>query len=105
MTMSTKLKAFCSSPSRRLLCVLLPILCLPLSAPAQQNKIAVVPADAITVKRGAMATQTLKTVVLTGFHVNSDKPKDEFLIPFKLTWTGPLETKAINYPKPEEVKV
>jgi hypothetical protein len=78
---------------------------LPLSAPAQQNKIAVVPADAITVKRGATATQTLKAVVLTGFHVNSDKPKDEFLIPFKLTWTGPLETKAISYPKPEEVKV
>jgi len=44
--------------------------------------------------------------VLSGFHVNSNKPKDEFLIPLKLTWTaGPLEAKSINYPKPEQVKV
>ncbi len=44
--------------------------------------------------------------MLPGFHVNSDKPKDEYLIPFKLTWTGgPLEVKSISYPKPEEIKV
>lgn len=44
--------------------------------------------------------------MLSGFHVNSDKPKDEFLIPLKLTWAaGPLEAKSITYPKPEEVKV
>jgi Disulphide bond corrector protein DsbC len=66
----------------------------------------VVPAEPLTVKRGAATTQTLKALVLTGFHVNSDRPKDEFLIPFKLTWlSGPLETKAVSYPKPEEVKV
>ena len=42
----------------------------------------------------------------TGFHVNSDKPKDEFLIPLKLTWTGgPLEIQNVSYPKPEEIKV
>lgn len=44
--------------------------------------------------------------MLSGFHVNSDKPKDEFLIPLKLTWTsGPLQVKSISYPKPEDVKV
>lgn len=44
--------------------------------------------------------------VLPGFHVNSDKPRDEFLIPLKLTWTGgPLEATAVSYPKPEEIKV
>ncbi len=38
--------------------------------------------------------------------MNSDKPRDEFLIPLKLTWTsGPLEVKSIRYPKPEDVKV
>ena len=57
-------------------------------------------------KRGAVVTQTLKAVVLSGFHVNSDKPKDEFLIPLKLTWTaGPLAAKSVSYPKAEEVKV
>jgi DsbC/DsbD-like thiol-disulfide interchange protein len=44
--------------------------------------------------------------VLPGFHVNSDKPRDEYLIPLKLTWvTGLLEAKSIAYPKPEETKV
>ena len=45
-------------------------------------------------------------VVLPGFHVNSNKPKDEFLIPLKLTWVGgPLEIETVSYPKPEEIKV
>lgn len=45
-------------------------------------------------------------MVLSGFHVNSDKPRDEFLIPLKLTWTsGPLAVKSITYPKPEDIKV
>ncbi|MDQ2843726.1 MAG: protein-disulfide reductase DsbD N-terminal domain-containing protein [Acidobacteriota bacterium] len=44
--------------------------------------------------------------MLPGFHVNSDKPKDEFLIPLKLTWTGgPLETQGVVYPQPEEITV
>jgi DsbC/DsbD-like thiol-disulfide interchange protein len=57
------------------------------------------------VKRGEPAKQVLKAVILQGFHVNSDKPRDEFLIPLKLTWdaAGPLETKSISYPKPEEM--
>lgn len=84
---------------------LLAILCLPLCSLAQQNKLSVSPADQLSIKRGASAPQTLKVEVLPGFHVNSDKPRDEFLIPLKLTWTGgPLEAKSINYPKPEEIK-
>src|SRR5438067_611500 len=68
------------------------ILCLPFSLWAQQNKLTVNPADQITVKRGGSVTQTLKIAVLPGFHVNSDKPRDEFLIPLKLAWTdGPLK--------------
>ncbi|HMF75270.1 MAG TPA: protein-disulfide reductase DsbD domain-containing protein [Bryobacteraceae bacterium] len=64
------------------------------------------PSDPVSVKRGAVVTQILKPVVLAGFHVNSDKPKDEFLIPLKLTWNaGPLEAKSVSYPKPEEIKV
>jgi DsbC/DsbD-like thiol-disulfide interchange protein len=81
-------------------------LCLPLSLLAQQNKLAVGPVEQITVKPGGNITQTLKVVVQPGFHVNSDKPKDEFVIPLKLTWTGgPLEAKSISYPKPEEIQV
>ena len=45
-------------------------------------------------------------VVQPGFHVNSDQPKDEFIIPLKLTWNdSPLEAKSTSYPKPEEIQV
>jgi cytochrome c biogenesis DsbD-like protein len=74
--------------------------------PAQQNKLIVAPPEQLTVKRGATVVQTLKVVVVPGLHVNSDKPKDEFIIPLKLTWdNGLLLTKSITYPKPQEIKV
>jgi DsbC/DsbD-like thiol-disulfide interchange protein len=88
---------------RSLLC-LLTLLVLARALPAQQNKISIAAADPLMVKRGESAKQVLKAVVLQGFHVNSDKPRDEFLIPLKLTWNpGPLEVKSIAYPKPEEM--
>jgi thiol:disulfide interchange protein DsbD len=84
-----------------LVCLFLSPLCS-----AQQNKLIVHPPDPATLKRGATAVQKLELSVLPGFHVNSDKPKDEFLIPLKLTWTaGPLEDQGVTYPKPEEIKV
>jgi thiol:disulfide interchange protein DsbD len=44
--------------------------------------------------------------ILPGYHVNSDKPKDEFLIPFQLTWkAGPLKAGAVSYPPPQDVQV
>jgi hypothetical protein len=42
--------------------------------------------------------------VKPGFHVNSDKPEDEYLIPLKLTWTGPLQAEEVIFPKPERIK-
>jgi thiol:disulfide interchange protein DsbD len=58
------------------------------------------------IRPGASAAHNLKVVVQPGFHVNSDKPKDEFVIPLKLTWSGgPLEAKSISYPKPEQIQV
>ena len=42
-----------------------------------------------------------------GFHVNSNKPMDEYLIPLSLTWTAPgaLEAGTVVYPKPVMEKV
>ena len=35
-----------------------------------------------------------------GYHVNSNTPSDEFLIPLRVSWeASPLETMAIVYPK------
>ena len=40
--------------------------------------------------------------VHAGYHVNSNTPSDEYLIPLKLTWksTGALEAAQTVYPKP-----
>jgi DsbC/DsbD-like thiol-disulfide interchange protein len=81
-------------------------LSLPLCLLAQQNKLTVRPSEPITAKRGTTVLETLKIVVQPGFHVNSDKPKDEFVIPLKITWSeGPLEAMSTSYPKPEEIQV
>lgn len=85
-------------------------LCLALSMstlPAQINKpVNITPPEPLVAKAGATVDQTLNLSVREGFHVNSDKPKDEYIIPIKLTWTGgPLETRQVTYPKAEEIKV
>lgn len=83
-------------------------LALPMSTLlAQINKpINITPPEPLLVKAGANVEETLNLSVREGFHVNSDKPKDEYIIPIKLTWTGaPLETRQVIYPKPAEIKV
>lgn len=79
---------------------------MPVFLLAQQSKLIITPPAQIAVKRGATITEPLRLEVPPGFHVNSDKPKDEFIIPLKLTWAdGLLLTKSVTYPKPEEIKV
>jgi len=43
--------------------------------------------------------------VRTGYHCNSNKPLDDYLIPLKLTWAaGPLESPEVTYPVPQMEK-
>lgn len=64
------------------------------------------PIERITVKPGQSVTVPVRAKIDAGFHVNSDKPNDPFLIPLKLTWNaGPLEKPAIAFPKPETAKL
>ena len=75
---------------------------------AQSGKpvISVESPQTLVAKPGTTVSEDLKIYIDPGFHVNSDHPKNEFLIPLKLTWTGgPFETKHITYPVPEEVTV
>ncbi len=53
-------------------------------------------------KRGAAVQVKIPVTVKQGYHVNSNKPADEYLIPLKVTWksTGALEGGEIVYPKP-----
>jgi|SRR5579871_3231806 len=57
-------------------------------------------------KRNASVQVKIPLMVQNGFHVNSNKPLEEYLIPLKLTWTstGALQGGAIDYPKPSVEK-
>ncbi|MGA2434186.1 MAG: protein-disulfide reductase DsbD domain-containing protein [Bryobacteraceae bacterium] len=53
------------------------------------------------VKRGASALVRLPVRLEDGYHVNSDTPEDEYLIPLRLRWEpGPLVAAKILYPQP-----
>jgi len=56
----------------------------------------------IQLKAGASATVTLPLTVAAGYHVNSNEPKDQFLIPIRLTWTAAaLQAGEVKYPRAE----
>ena len=53
----------------------------------------------LVVKRNEPPVQKLKVAIREGYHANSNKPSESYLIPFKLTWEpGPLEATEIVYP-------
>ena len=56
----------------------------------------------IAAKRGEAAQTRIPCAVQTGFHVNSNTPGEDYLIPLKLTWTaaGALQPGEVVYPKP-----
>jgi len=86
----------------------LPLLAaLPLTAQSSAaGHLAVGTPEKIAGKRGAVVQSKIPVTIREGFHVNSNKPNEEFLIPLKLTWssTGALEGGTITYPTPTQEK-
>lgn len=74
---------------------------------AQTNGVlSVAPPSRLIIKRGDTADLTVKADLQSGFHVNSNTPGDDYLIPLKLTWNKePLEAEQVNYPKPQMEKL
>jgi len=58
--------------------------------------------EKVIAKRGSTQPIDLAIQIKSGFHINSNAPADEYLIPLKLTFTadGPVEITDIVYPKP-----
>ena len=58
-------------------------------------------------KRNASVQAKIPVTVDAGFHVNSNTPSDDYLIPLKVIWTakGALEGGELVYPKPSMEKV
>ena len=73
--------------------------------PGQSNILTVSTPPKVLAKKNTTATAKLVVQLRSGFHVNSNTPADEYLIPLRLTWTAsPLEVKAVTYPAPRMEK-
>ncbi len=71
------------------------------SSPAQTEALTVPPPAKIAAKRGETATVVLPVKVRPGYHVNSNTPLEEYLIPMRLTWDAkPVEEYSVVFPKP-----
>ena len=93
------------SPSKTLL-TLVTLLAAP--ALAQSGKalyVSVAPVPAVTAARGSQTKVSLDFRVASGFHINSNAPKSEFLIPTQLKMDVPTDIVLgkIQYPEGKDV--
>ena len=83
------------------------MLCLPLLWPQSGSERLTVGQPHKVVGKRSEAVQTkIPISILEGYHVNSNKPSDEYLIPLTVTWTslGALENGQLTFPKPSMEK-
>ncbi|MGA2721058.1 MAG: protein-disulfide reductase DsbD domain-containing protein [Bryobacteraceae bacterium] len=95
--------SFCSLPRLPLLAALL---CLPPLFAQSSGYLTVGEPQKVAGKRNASVQAKIPVSVRPGYHVNSNTPTDEYLIPLKLTWVsaGALESGSVAYPKPSMEK-
>ncbi|MEO5952010.1 MAG: protein-disulfide reductase DsbD domain-containing protein [Chloroflexia bacterium] len=63
------------------------------------------PVQRVTVERGKSSTIKVHAKVAQGYHVNSNKPHEDYLIPMRVTLTAdPLVAEAIKYPAGHDEK-
>jgi hypothetical protein len=71
----------------------------------QGNVLNYVPAKKVAAKAGATVDSALPLTLRSGYHVNSNTPSDEYLIPLRLTWDrGALEASGFTFPKAQMEK-
>ena len=88
--------------ARRVL--VLAALSLPL-LPQSKGVLSVSPVDKLAIQRGAAGEVKITAQLQPGFHVNSNTPSEDYLIPLKLTWAKePLLAEQVIYPKPQSEK-
>ncbi len=63
-----------------------------------------VPPLPVKIEPGREVVVPIQIRIRTGYHINSDKPAEQYLIPTRLTWNTPvLKLKDVTYPKAETV--
>jgi len=81
------------------------LLLLAIPLPGQSNILSVSPPVKLVAKRNTAAVAKITVQLRSGFHVNSNTPADDYLIPLRLTWTAaPLEVEQVLYPAPRMEK-
>jgi hypothetical protein len=71
------------------------------SAGSKSPSVSLAPIDPITVTRGQAGTVALHFRVARGFHINSNLPKSEFLIPTALKMDAPTDIALTKLSYPE----
>lgn len=72
---------------------------------AQPGVLNYTPPKKVVAKPGAAVDSALLVELRPGYHVNSNTPSDDYLIPLRLTWeAGPLEATGFTFPKPHMEK-
>jgi hypothetical protein len=98
-----------SSCSRSAWIPLLVLWLLALPGQAQQFRrsvgvASVLPPGPVELKAGQKLVVPLKVAIRPGYHINSNEPAEDYLIPTRLTWEeSSLKTLSIEYPKAEIV--
>ena len=94
----------CLTIPRALLCLSLVLACSPKSSGQligkggfnQAGVLNYVPPKKVVAKPGAVVDSVLPVELRPGYHVNSNTPSDDYLIPLRLTWdAGPLENSVV----------
>jgi len=62
--------------------------------------LSIAPIPTVKATKGSVSVINLRASLPAGYHANSNKPTEAYLIPLTLKWTGgPLEIDSITYPK------
>lgn len=65
----------------------------------------VAPPQKVAAARNAAVEAKIAVTLAPGYHVNSNRPSEEYLIPLKLTWApGALQPAEVVYPKAQMEK-
>ena len=73
---------------------------------AQTNVLLMPKPEPVAAKAGTTVEVKLPLQLREGYHVNTNKPPDAYLIPLRLAWdSGPITVAEVVYPKPELHKV
>jgi len=73
--------------------------------PAAPHVVSVEPPPAVTARRGGEVEIRSQLRIRSGYHINSQTPAEDYLIPTLLSWdSGPLTLRSVAYPKPATVR-